>query len=59
MTEEVEDTELHSTLEVADHHSIVGGLQTDRDHATSAPECDEAASAPQVNYDSLLDILTN
>lgn len=57
MAENVEDTEPHSTLEVSDRHSIVGGLQ--RDHDTNAPELDEAAYAPEVNRDSSLMVVSN
>lgn len=50
MNEQAEDTELYSTLEVADRHSIVGGLE--RDHATNAPEVDDAAYTRKVSCDA-------
>lgn len=57
MTEQVEDMGPRSTLEVADRHSIVGGLE--RDHDTDAPELDKAAYAPQVNCDLSLEMASD
>ena len=50
MNEQAEDTELYSTLEVVDRHSIVGGLE--RDHAINAPEVNDAAYTRQVSCDA-------
>ncbi|MCJ1264489.1 hypothetical protein MMC22_004361 [Lobaria immixta] len=49
MIEKLESTEPLSTLEVVDRYSIVCSLE--RDHATNAPELDEAAYAPQAAFD--------
>lgn len=61
MIAQAEDREPHSTLEVADRHSIVGGLE--RDHSrkddNNAPEVDEAAYAPQVSCDPSLEIVSD
>lgn len=57
MAKQIEDTGPHSTLEVADRHSIVGGLQ--HDHDTNAPELDRAAYAPQVNCDLSLEMMSD
>ncbi|MCJ1422724.1 hypothetical protein MMC29_000604 [Sticta canariensis] len=53
MIAQAEDREPHSTLEVADRHSIVGGLEPDhsREDDNDAPEVDEAAYAPQLAFD--------
>lgn len=57
MTEKVEFTEPHSTLEVANRISIVSGLELDQ--ATNAPELDKAAYAPQVSFDPSLEIVSD
>lgn len=57
MTEQVEFTEPHSTLEVANRTSIEGGLELD--HATNAPELDKAAYAPQVIFDPSLEMVSD
>lgn len=53
MTEKVENTKLHSTLEVANRHSIMDGLE--HDHASDAQTLDKAAYAPQVIWDPSLE----
>lgn len=53
MTEKVENTKIHSTLEVANRHSIIGGLEND--YASDARKLDKAAYAPQVIWDPSLE----